>query len=750
MQRKSVLHLAASITAFAASGSAMAQSAGITAAADIAGVPSPNLGSSFGDISGDGLTVAATVRSDATTFRAYRVTSAGYEQLPGLPDHSYVLANGVSDNGSVIVGVSQSTFSSRGTAIQWDGTAATELGHLATSSASQNSVAYGISGDGRVVVGASVPDGIGLHAVRWVDKGAAQDLHGGGFVSSDARRASRDGSVIVGHGATSARTSEAFVWTAGGGMTALGVLASQEADSGATSFAKDVSADGAVVVGFSQATNGNSEAFRWTSAGGMTSLGLLSGGNSSGALGVNADGSVIVGSARRPSAFVPSIQDTVAFRWTSSGGLQPVADWLAANGVAVGSNSFTDAVAVSDDGNVIIGTGQINGTTQQYIARIAGTSGGGGGTGGGTDGGTGGGGTGGGTDGGTGSGGTGGGTDGGTDGGSGGGTDGGTDGETGGGTDGGTGVIGLVDYLFSVADSGITLQTIINAASMTLFGAHHRPLMDFPQSGRNCGWITGDIASSGRGHRRNYSGEVGICRDLGAGIRVGFGGGVDRSETQLNLGGKAATDSWYLVGEVDVQPQGTPLLLSVTGYYADVDVDVDRAYRNGTAIDISRARTHARAWALRGRLDWRDLIAFGGGAGLTPYVAYTHAKVKMDGFTETGGGFPLTMGDTRSDFDELRLGGRAGIPLTGKARLQLSGEWVHRFKTGPAALSGSIIGVGAFAVAAPAPRRDWGRAGTDLDLNIGKSALLSLSAHAMVGQGEDARLGGSISFRFAF
>ncbi len=715
MQRKSVLRLAASITAFAVSGSAMAQSAGITAAADIAGVPTPNLGSSFGDISGDGSTVAATVRSDATTFQAYRITSAGYEELPGLPDHSYVLANGVSDDGSVIVGVSQSTFSSRGTAIQWDGTTATELGHLATSGASQNSVAYGISGDGRVAVGASVPDGVGLHAVRWVDKGAAQDLHGGGFVSSDARRASRDGSVIVGHGATAARTSEGFVWTAGGGMTALGVLASQAADSGATSFAKDVSADGTVVVGFSQATNGNSEAFRWTSAGGMTSLGLLPGGNSSGALGVNADGSVIVGSARRPSAFVPSIQDTVAFRWTSSGGLQPVADWLAANGVAVGSNSFTDAVAVSDDGNVIIGTGQINGTTQQYIARIAGSSGGGG-------------------------------TDGGTDGGTGGGTDGGTDGGTGG----GTGVIGLVDYLYSVADSGITLQTIINAASMTLFGAHHRPLMDFPQSGRNCGWITGDIAGSGRGHRRNYTGEVGICRDLGAGIRVGFGGGVDRAETRLNLGGKTATDGWHLVGEVDVQPQGTPLLLSVTGYYADLDVDVDRAYRNGTAIDISRARTHAKAWALRGRLDWRDLIAFGGGASLTPYVAYTHAKVKMDGFTETGGGFPLVMADTRSDYDEMRLGGRAGVPLSDKSRLQLSGEWVHRLKTGPAALSGSIIGVGAFAVAAPAPRRDWGRAGTDLDFGIGKSALLSLSAHAMVGQGEDARLGGSISFRVAF
>lgn len=733
MHCKSILCLAASVSALAVSGSALAQSAGITAAADIAGLPTPNLGTSFADISGNGTTVAGAVRIDATTYQAYRITTAGYEALPGLPGHTYVLAKGVSDDGSIIVGVSQSSTSSRGTAMHWQGVTATELGHLATTSSSQNSIAYGVSGDGRVVVGASVPNSFGLHAVRWVDKGAPQDLHGGGFASSEAHRASRDGSVIVGYGATSTRTNEAFVWTQAGGMVALGVTASHTSDPGAFSIGSDVSADGTVVVGYSQATSGNAEAFRWTSGGGMVALGLLPGGNSSAALGVNADGSVIVGSARRPSTVVPSIQDTVAFRWTSSGGLQTVEDWLAANGVAVGSNTFTDAVAVSDDGNVLIGRGQINGVTQQYIARIASS---GGGTGGGTDGGTGGG-----SDGGTG---------GGTDGGTGGGTDGGTGGGTNGGTDGGTGVIGLVDYLASVADSGITLQTIINAASVTLFGAHHRPLMDFPQAGRNCGWITGDVAGSGRGHRRNYSGEVGICRDIATGWRVGFGGGIDGTDARLGLGGKSATDGWHLVGEIDYQPQDTPLLLSITGYYADLNVDIDRAYRNGANVDISRGRTRAQAWAIRGRVDWRDLIALGGGTSFTPYAAFTHAKVEMDGFTETGGGFPVAMAETRSVYDEMRLGGRAAVPLSAHIRLQLSGEWAYRLENNPVALSGTIIGIGAFTTSAPKPRKGWGRAGADLDFDIGKSALLSFSSHAMLGNGEDARLGGSVSFRLAF
>ena len=64
----------------------------------------------------------------------------------------------------------------------------------------------------------------GLHAVRWVDKGAPQDIHGSAFSSSTARRASRDGSVVVGEAYGTKITTEAFVWTASGGMIGLGLL----------------------------------------------------------------------------------------------------------------------------------------------------------------------------------------------------------------------------------------------------------------------------------------------------------------------------------------------------------------------------------------------------------------------------------------------------------------------------------------------------------------------------------------------
>lgn len=706
---------------------ALAQTeAGIKGHEDIPGLPTPNIGAGFFDLSGDGLTIAGVVRRDATTYEAYRVTAAGYERLMGMGGHTYVLANGVSDDGSKIVGISQLNHTSVGHAVLWEGDTLTMLDHLGSAnSASSSSAAFGISGDGHVVVGASMTGGT-FHAVRWTDKGAPQDIHGGGFASSFAQRASRDGAVVVGYGTNGTRSNEAFVWNASGGMTGLGVLSSQSSDTLAISRATDVSADGAVVVGFSQGGNDRSEGFRWTSGGGMVSIGLLPDGNSSRAYAVNADGSVIVGAATRPSTVVPSIQDTLAVRWTQSGGLQTLVDWLTANGVAVGDNSFTEATGVSDDGRVIVGKGQINGHTQQFIARVAGSTGGGGSGGGGDGGGSGGGGTGGGGDG----------------GGSGGGGDGGSGG-------GGTGVIGMVDYLASLSGSGVSLQTLLNAASITLFGAHHRPLMDFRQDGRNCGWITGDMAGSSRADRRNYSGEVGICRDLGESVRIGLGGGVDSSRLDLGLGGKLETDGYHFVGEIDVQPAGTPLLLSLTGYYADWDVDIARAYQNAASIDISHGKTDARVWAIRGRIDWSNLIGWQDG-GFSPYAAFSHARVTMDGFTETGGGFPVAMNRAVSDYDESRLGGRATVPLAKSVKLILSGEWAHRFQSGQPAIGGSIIGIGGFALNAPRSAQDWGRAGMDVDVSLGGSAMVSLSGHAMVGDGEDARMGGSISLRFGF
>jgi probable HAF family extracellular repeat protein len=98
------------------------------------------------------------------------------------------------------------------------------------------------------------------------------DLPGGSF-SSQALGVSADGSVVIGAG-SSASGTEAFRWTSGGGMVGLGDLPGGPY----FSLPYGVSADGSVVVGRGFSASGI-EAFRWTSGGGMVGLGDFPGGS---------------------------------------------------------------------------------------------------------------------------------------------------------------------------------------------------------------------------------------------------------------------------------------------------------------------------------------------------------------------------------------------------------------------------------------------------------------------------------------
>lgn len=112
---------------------------------------------------------------------------------------------------------------------------------------------------------------------------------------------SRDGRVVVGHDGS----GNAFRWTEADGLLTIAVPV--------PALVNDCSADGSVVVG--TAFDGNRfNAFRWSSAGGAAFLGMPLDGLSSTARQVSADGSVIVGEARIDLA------PDVPWRWTTGGG----------------------------------------------------------------------------------------------------------------------------------------------------------------------------------------------------------------------------------------------------------------------------------------------------------------------------------------------------------------------------------------------------------------------------------------------
>jgi probable HAF family extracellular repeat protein len=212
------------------------------------------------------------------------------------------------------------------------------LGYLPGGSSSGASA---VSADGTVVVGSSA-SASGTEAFRWTAAGGMVGLGDlpGGIFSSGASAVSADGSVVVGTG-NSASGNEVFRWTVDGGMVGLGYLAG-----GSSSGAADAAADGSVVVGTSGSASGN-QAFRWTATDGMVGLGYIYGYQppDSRASAVSADGSVAVGSS---TYYDYAGYFRQAFRWTPAAG-------MAGLGFLYFWDMWSEANDVSADGAVVVG-----------------------------------------------------------------------------------------------------------------------------------------------------------------------------------------------------------------------------------------------------------------------------------------------------------------------------------------------------------------------------------------------------------
>lgn len=240
--------------------------------------------------------------------------------------------------------------------------------------------AFGISGDGSVIVGAgcvpsSQPGGFAQQAFRWTATGGYQRLGDLGSGTSSADAASFDGSVVVGQSPPSGAIFGSFRWTVAQGMMAVPVgypnavtddgtmvaggnawwkTSGQIGNFGGGSCTTpqaplnmvDLSADGSVAAGSGkggldmfgqQATN----AYRSTPAGNCQDIDPVVNRNSD-ASGISADGSTIVGEAQDSQGHYR------AFRWTASTGMVDL-------GTLGGGNLLSNATATSHDGSVVVG-----------------------------------------------------------------------------------------------------------------------------------------------------------------------------------------------------------------------------------------------------------------------------------------------------------------------------------------------------------------------------------------------------------
>ena len=214
-------------------------------------------------------------------------------------------ANGVSGDGSVVVGLAYTKFNDDKHAVVWSGSnwaSQTDLGTLKADNSGFSS-AYATNRDGSVVVG-SATDGNDQRATVWSGSnwGTKTDLgtlRSDNLGSSIAVATNRDGSVVVGTAdSNDNNVGRATVWSGSG----WGTKTKLDAPEDSYSFASSVSADGSVIGGWFNSNNGFYKyAVVWSGSnwGTKTELGTLKSDNSgsSEVYGLSADGNFAVGEA---------------------------------------------------------------------------------------------------------------------------------------------------------------------------------------------------------------------------------------------------------------------------------------------------------------------------------------------------------------------------------------------------------------------------------------------------------------------
>ena len=650
---------------------------------------------SFATLSADGNVVVGEAHIANNAARhAFRWTQAGGMADLGTLGGKDSVANAVSADGNVVVGGSHTTNDAAYHAFRW--TQAGGMADLGTLGGTY-SVANAVSADGNVVAGNSYTASNGpQHAFRWTQASGMADLGTLGGGVSAAFAVSADGNVVVGEASTTNAGYHAFRWTQAGGMADLGTL-------GGHSIAFAVSADGNVVVGDSYTEirtdihgdiNSPVHAFRWTQAGGMADLGTLGGWNSH-ANAVSADGNVVVGFARTndaydhafrwtqaggmadlgtlggtySSAYAVSADGNVvvgrayiannaasrAFRWTQASGMQSVEQWLAANGVTVALGLNT-AYATATNANGNAVVGQLE-NGHAFYARVGPLR---------------------------------------------------------------SGLIDPEDFNRTLQGASHIPTQAIGQADLVLNGLNGSPLRGLPAAGRYNAWVSGDW-----GRQKNVAGdgnlgagEFGLAWGLSEAVRVKLAVGRTYSAQSLAYDGNASVRGTYVVPEIVAGLAGTQLYLTLSGYYNAGDADIKRGYQNaGTAVTSDGSPDTATTGA-RLRLDWLNALQ-AGDLRLTPYVSLSSYRGHVNGYTETGGGFPVSW-DARTERTSLgRLGADAAYPVADRWTLLGKLEGVRRFDSQSSGASGTILDLGNFATNGLDYKQNWLRATIGVEGAVG-------------------------------
>ena len=605
---------------------------------------------------------------------------------------------GISSNGKIVVGGSRDA-SAGSHAYIWKNGVMTPL----DPSGSFMSAATGISADGTVISGLIVDASYNFKPVLWVN-GTVVELPSLASGATLVNGISADGRVAIGTSTNSSGHEVAVRWQ-NGTVSELGNIG------GLYSIAYGASKDGSVIVGDATNSAGSSQAFRWTQASGMTNLGTLGGGSYSTAYAVSLDGRVVIGvSAKNEGNFAEE-----AFRWE---------DGVMVGLGNLGGESFTRAM--NADGSVIVGTSAVTlgGTRKAFIWKND------------------------------------------------------------------TGMLDLSDvladlgvdlsgwdltnataitpdgkivggeaqlngndviYLANMATGGVTtpedlsssVQTIQQSgqqvAAVTrsyapsgLFIAQNIPQLSVPAvtpsggsaaSFSNLSPAAGGarpsrlgaflLGSVGVGHNNtsgNYqlNGTLGITMQISDDWNIGAGMIAGRTRSDLQFNGDSRLDALGGMAIASYVPYESPLRIFATAFAADLTVDNKRGYLNGSGLDYSRGGAGGLSYGGALRVGWEKEL-FSNQTTMMPYIEGRYSKTKMDGYSEQGGAFAASFSEQEDDYTASRLGLEFKHQLNEKTQLLFRPAWGHRFSGSGDGFTATTAGL-TMGYAGQAGDRDWAEA----------------------------------------
>ena len=212
--------------------------------------------------------------------------------------------------------------------------------------------------------------------------------------------------------------------------------------------------------------------------------------------------------------------------------------------------------------------------------------------------------------------------------------------------------------------------------------------------------------------------------------------------------GRHELDGQFLMGELDWQVPDSTMILSFTTVYGKWDADIERGYTNGGIPDKSQGETDVETLSARMRIDWVDAFELLG-FRFTPRTAFTYTRIETDGYTETGGGFPVRFDDMSHDSKEFRFGLTGERAVSASTTVRGIFEAVHRFDEDSGSISGEVIDVFDFSLDGADNKQTWTRFGCEASQRLGDSMLLTATIFGAT-EGEDPKFSGALNLQYVF